>query len=172
MSFLTPMVEEMAVEADTTSRVLERVPRDRLDWRPHPKSFTIGELAIHVATVTRVFAQILAEEYVDFTEYEFTRIEPSPELDLVALMNESVADAREWLESVDEDQANGIWRGAVAGEEVVAVPRIAAIRSMLLSHWYHHRGQLTVYLRLLDIPVPAIYGPSADDNPFSPQGES
>ncbi len=113
------------------------------------------------------FARLLAEEYVDFAEWEFASNELNPDVDLVALVEESVQDAKNWLASVDDDQAFAIWRGAVEGEEMVALPRIAVIRSMIFNHWYHHRGQLCVYLRLLDLPVPAIYGPSADENPFA-----
>jgi len=167
MSVVDSMIQELEFETDATRRVLERVPKDKLDWQPHAKSFSIGKLAMHLATIPGEFARILAEEYVDFAEWEFTPYEPDPDVDLVALVDESVRDAKKWLASVDDKQAFAIWRGAVAGEEMVAIPRIAVIRSMIFSHWYHHRGQLCVYLRLLDIPVPAIYGPSADEDPFA-----
>ena len=167
MSIVDPMIQELEFEADATRRVLERVPTDNLEWQPHAKSFSIGKLAMHLATIPGEFARLLAEEYVDFAEWEFASNELNPDIDLVALVDESVQDAKNWLASVDDDQAFAIWRGAVEGEEMVALPRIAVIRSMIFNHWYHHRGQLCVYLRLLDIPVPAIYGPSADENPFA-----
>lgn len=167
MSIVDPMIQELEFEADATRRVLERVPTDKLEWQPHAKSFSIGKLAMHLATIPGEFARLLAEEYVDFAEWEFASNELNPDVDLVALVDESVQDAKNWLASVDDDQAFAIWRGAVEGEEMVALPRIAVIRSMIFNHWYHHRGQLCVYLRLLDIPVPAIYGPSADENPFA-----
>ncbi len=167
MSIVDPMIQELEFEADATRRVLERVPTDKLEWQPHAKSFSIGKLAMHLATIPGEFARLLAEEYVDFAEWEFASNELNPDVDLVALVEESVQDAKNWLASVDDDQAFAIWRGAVEGEEMVALPRIAVIRSMIFNHWYHHRGQLCVYLRLLDIPVPAIYGPSADENPFA-----
>lgn len=167
MSIVDPMIQELEFEADATRRVLERVPTDKLEWQPHAKSFSIGKLAMHLATIPGAFARLLAEEYVDFAEWEFASNEINPDVDLVALVDESVQDAKNWLASVDDDQAFAIWRGAVEGEEMVALPRIAVIRSMIFNHWYHHRGQLCVYLRLLDIPVPAIYGPSADENPFA-----
>ena len=167
MSIVDSMIQELEFEADATQRVLERVPTDELEWQPHAKSFSIGKLAMHLATIPGEFARLLAEEYVDFAEWDFASNEPNPDVDLVALAGESVRDAKNWLASVDDDQALAIWRGAVEGEEMVALPRIAVIRSMILNHWYHHRGQLCVYLRLLDIPVPAIYGPSADENPFA-----
>ena len=167
MSVVDSMIQELDFEADTTRRVLQGVPRDRLDWQPHDRSMSIGKLAMHVATIPGMFARLLAEEYVDFAEWDFESTDPNPAIDLVALMEESVADAKEWLASVDDEQAFALWRGAIEGKEVIAIPRIAVIRSMLFSHLYHHRGQLCVYLRLLDIPVPAIYGPSADENPFA-----
>ncbi|MCK5651719.1 MAG: DinB family protein [Gemmatimonadetes bacterium] len=167
MSIVDPMIQELEFEADATRRVLERVPTDKLEWQPHAKSFSIGKLAMHLATIPGEFARLLAEEYVDFAEWEFASNELNPDVDLVALVEESVQDAKNWLASVDDDQAFAIWRGAVEGEEMVALPRIAVIRSMIFNHWYHHRGQMCVYLRLLDIPVPAIYGPSADENPFA-----
>ena len=167
MSIVDSLIQELEFEADTTRRVLERVPRDNLEWQPHPRSFSIGKMAMHVATIPGMFARLLAEDYVDFAEWDFESTDPNPAVDLTALMEESVADAKQWLASVDDEQAFAIWRGAVAGEEMVAMPRIAVIRSMILNHLYHHRGQLCVYLRLLDIPVPAIYGPSADEDPFA-----
>ncbi len=167
MSVVDSMIQELDFEVDTTRRVLERVPRDNLEWQPHPKSFSIGKMAMHVATIPGMFARLLAEDYVDFAEWDFESTDPNPAVDLIALMEESVADAKEWLASVDDEQAFAIWRGAVEGNEVAAAPRIAVIRTMIFNHLYHHRGQLCVYLRLLDIPVPAIYGPSADENPFA-----
>ena len=167
MAIVDSMIQELDFEADTTRRVLERVPRDNLEWQPHPRSFSIGKMAMHVATIPGMFARLLAEDYVDFAEWDFESTDPNPAIDLIALMEESVADAKQWLASVDDEQAFAIWRGAVEGKEVAAAPRIAVIRTMIFNHLYHHRGQLCVYLRLLDIPVPAIYGPSADEDPFA-----
>ncbi|HYN07294.1 MAG TPA: DinB family protein [Vicinamibacterales bacterium] len=169
MPLIDPLLQELDREAETTRRVLERVPEDRLGWRPHEKSRTLGQLALHVATLPGGVAELAASpppvQAPTFTD------EPSPQsaAQLVPALQESVATARRVLGGMDDAAITATLRIVRGDREVMAVPRIEFLRSIMLNHWYHHRGQLTVYLREIGVLVPAIYGPSADEDPFSLQ---
>ncbi len=166
MSIAESFLGEIDHEAATTRRVLERVPGDKLAWKPHEKSMSLGQLALHVATVPGTVAGILTPDEIELPpSFEQAPAESVDEL-LPALEN-SVATAKEFLGGLDDGAAMATWSVKRDGQDVMALPRVAAIRSIMLNHWYHHRGQLSVYLRLLDVPVPSIYGPSADENPFA-----
>ena len=160
------MLEELEQEAQTTRRVLERIPEDQMNWKPHPKARTLGELALHVATVPGSVAEFIASpspaQVPDF-------IDPSPPsaAELIPALDESIAKAKQILGDMDDATIMAMWRMMDGEREVFALPRVSLLRSIMLNHWYHHRGQLTVYLRQLDIPIPPIYGPSADENPFA-----
>lgn len=161
----TPLLAELEQETKTTRKVLERVPADKLAWKPHPKSMSLGQLALHVATTPGGIAGILAND--TYAGGNFTQREATSAAELLPALEESVRTAREFLTNLDDERAFAIWTLTRAGQKVMAVPRIGVVRSIMLNHWYHHRGQLSVYLRLLNIPVPSIYGPSADENPFA-----
>jgi uncharacterized damage-inducible protein DinB len=166
MALIDAMLQELEEEARTTRRVLERVPEHQLAWRPHIKSRTLGELALHVATVPGGVAALIASpspgQAPDFTD-------PSPQsaAELIPALDQSIAKAKEVLGVMDDASLMSTWRLMQGDRELFAVPRVALLRSIMLNHWYHHRGQLTVYLRELDVPIPSIYGPSADENPFA-----
>jgi uncharacterized damage-inducible protein DinB len=160
------LVAELDQEAVATRRVLERVPLDRLEWRPHPKSMSLGQLALHVAQVPGTFTSILAADEVDFATVDFEAPARGDARSLVKLLEDSVCSARRWLSELDEARANALYRARAGQQALFAVPRHVLVRSLIFNHWYHHRGQLTVYLRLLDVPLPPIYGPTADENPF------
>lgn len=165
MPLIDGMLKELEQEAQTTRRVLERVPDNRLAWRPHEKARTLGELALHVATVPGGVAQLVASP----SPAQAPRfIDPSPKSasELIPALDESIAKAKELLGRMDDAALTATWRMMQGERELFAVPRVAMLRSVMLNHWYHHRGQLTVYLRELGVPVPSIYGPSADENPF------
>ena len=164
---IEPLLAEMNMEAATTRRVLDRVPGDRLDWRPHPKSLTLGELATHVATIPGNVTKLLSANEVDMGTIKFEGWVTRPSEELPGALDESVAAARAWLSGLDEASAHATWRAHRGGKELFSAPRMALVRSLMLNHWYHHRGQLTVYLRQLDIPLPSVYGPTADENPFA-----
>ena len=166
MTMIDGMLQELEQEAATTRRVLERVPDARLGWRPHPRARTLGELALHVASVPGAVAQLAAQPSpVPAPDFG---ADPSPAsaADLVPALERSIADAKSTLRGMDDRTLNETWRLTRGGEDVLAIPRIAFLRSVMLNHWYHHRGQLAMYLRQLDVAVPSIYGPSADENPF------
>lgn len=165
MAIIDALLQELEHEALTTRRVLERVPDAQLTWRPHKKARTLGELALHVATVPGAVATIASQSRVQAPDF----IDPSPKSasELIPALDDSIAKAKSLLSGMDDATLNGMWRLMRGEREVFAIPRVALLRSIMLNHWYHHRGQLSVYLRELGVAVPSIYGPSADENPFA-----
>ena len=164
---LAPMLSEFREEAAITRRVLERVPADKLLWKPHPKSMSLGQLAFHVATIPGNLAKLVQLEEFDTSQANFQPPVPTDVKEIHAALDQSVRSAEECLSGMSEQTASGNWRLTLKGKEVFARPRIGVLRSIMLNHWYHHRGQLSVYLRLLEVPAPVIYGRSADENPFA-----
>ena len=165
MGLIDGLLQELEQEAQTTRRVLERVPNDRLTWRPHEKSRTLGELALHIATVPGAVAELVAAGSTAQVP-EFTDPSPKSAGELIPALDEGIAEAKKLLSGMDDATLMSTWRLMRGDREVFALPRVAMLRSIMLNHWYHHRGQLTVYLRELDVPIPSVYGPSADENPF------
>lgn len=166
MAIIEAMLQELEQEAQTTRRVLERVPEDKLGWRPHEKARTLGELALHVAMVPGGVAELVAARS-PVQAPEFADPTPNNASELVPALDESIAKAKKVLRGMDDAALMETWRMMQGSREVLAVPRVEMLRSIMLNHWYHHRGQLSVYLRELDVPIPSIYGPSADENPFA-----
>jgi len=165
MAIIDSFLQELEHEAKTTRRLLERVPDNQLGWRPHPRSRTLGELALHVAGTPGAVAKLAVQSEVP--PPDFTDPVPKSASELIPALEESVATANQLLSKMDDATLNATWRVKRNGQEVMAIPRAALLRSIMLNHWYHHRGQLSVYLRELGVPIPSIYGPSADENPFS-----
>ena len=168
MSINDVILAEMAVEAETTKGLFERIPEDKLSWRPHKKSRSLGQLALHIAQLPAVVCS-LAE--LDVAEPPSLGNEPEAKSrkELMQTFDQSMASAREQLTKMDDERMLSPWTLQNHGKTIMSMPRTAFLRSILLNHNYHHRGQLTVYLRLLDVPLPFVYGPSADENPFVAQ---
>ena len=166
MSIIEALIQELEQEAQTTRRLLERVPNDRLGWRPHHKARTLGQLALHVAIVPGGVAEFVASPSPAQAP-QFLDPSPKTASELVPALEESIAKAKKALGGLDDGAITATWRMVDGNRELLALPRIAMLRSVMLNHWYHHRGQLSVYLRELDVPLPSIYGPSADENPFA-----
>jgi uncharacterized damage-inducible protein DinB len=165
MSIAESLLMEFDQEAQTTKRVLERVPDDKLTWKPHPRAFSLGQLALHIAAGP---GQIVAAASQDTAEApNFAQPEAQSRQEVLETFSKSMASARTALKNMDDARLMSTWRLVKNGNPVMEVPRIAFLRSILMNHTYHHRGQLSVYLRMLDVPVPSIYGPSADENPFA-----
>jgi uncharacterized damage-inducible protein DinB len=164
MAMIDGFLQELEQEAQTTKRVLERVPQAHLGWKPHEKSMTLGQLALHVAMVPGAVAEAAAQSSMQVPQFE--RPSPKNASELVPTLEQSVQTARSVLGGMDDAAMNATWRVLDGTRELMALPRVAFLRSIMLNHWYHHRGQLSVYLRQLNVPVPSIYGPSADENPF------
>ena len=166
IKMLEPMSAEIEQEAAITKRVLERVPADKLAWRPHPRSMSLGELAMHVATIPAGICKLAQLDEFELNPANFDPPVPKNAGEILPALNASIQAAREYLCGMSESSATGTWRLTSQGKELMSMPRTALLRSIMLNHWYHHRGQLSVYLRLLEVPVPVIYGRSADENPF------
>jgi uncharacterized damage-inducible protein DinB len=160
-------VAELDMEAATTRRVLDRVPEAHLAWKPHAKSSSLGQLAFHVATLPEQLIGFVAGESLDIQSVNTSQPAPASRAGITAAFDDSLKVAREYLVLLDDARAHETWRLVAGRTELFEVPRAVAIRSFLFNHWYHHRGQLLVYLRLLDVPVPSVYGPTADENPFA-----
>jgi uncharacterized damage-inducible protein DinB len=167
MTIAHAMLAEFDQECRATRACLERVPADKFDWRPHERSMTLGQLAGHIAVLPG--GMLKAAQYDDFTGEQLSDLVPYPTThdQILPVHDASVATVHELLPQFSDERMLALWSFSFRGQQILSVPRAAMLRSFLLNHWLHHRGQLTVFMRLLDIPVPSIYGPSADDNPFA-----
>jgi len=162
-----PIIAEMQREAATTRRLLERVPDAKLTWKPHHTSMTLGQLAIHTATIPGVLTGLAQLEEFDTVNANFDPPQPATTAEILTAFDGSIATAQENLSNMTESAAMGNFRMLAKGKEVFVIPRMGMLRAIVLNHWYHHRGQLSVYLRMLEVPIPVIYGRSADENPFA-----
>jgi uncharacterized damage-inducible protein DinB len=169
MPIVDAILPEFDHEMANTRKVLERVPEDRLDWRPHPKSSTMGALATHVATLPTWMVETFARDELDIMpggKAPEPQAPPKSREEIVARFDAAVAAARTALASATDAAMFQPWTLLSNGKTVLSLPRAAVVRSFVLNHSIHHRAQLGVYLRLCDIPVPALYGPSADEGGF------
>jgi uncharacterized damage-inducible protein DinB len=160
---------ELERESKATRRVLERVPEGRADWQPHPKSMRLGYLAALVATMAGWVDMMINRDELDLRPPggpEYKQPELATRQELIAALDAGVAKARAALEGTTDDHLLTPWRFMVGGNVVSEEPRHIMLRDSVFNHLAHHRGQLTVYLRLNEAPVPAIYGPSADEGKF------
>lgn len=160
------LLSELEQESRATRRVLERVPADKLAWRPHPKAMTLGQLAWHVATIPGNMANLARLDGFDAATTNFEPATPASSAEIVPAFDAALDEARALLRGLTPEAAAAPWRLSSNGREVFTIPRAAMIRTLMLNHWYHHRGQLIVYFRCLDVPVPAVYGRSADEKVF------
>jgi uncharacterized damage-inducible protein DinB len=163
MGMIDGYLPEFDREMGTTRRLLERVPFDDPEWRPHAKSMTLLRLATHIAEIP-----IFAQRAMTGTEFDAAAPrEPRPPItstaELLALFDSNVSNARAVIVGKTDPELMVPWKLLANGRELFTVPRIGVLRSLFLNHTIHHRGQLSVYLRLRDIPLPSIYGPSADE---------
>jgi len=165
MSAIQMLLMELDHEARATRRVLERVPGDRLNYRPHEKSMSLGQLALHVAIVPGALAQLSRKSPVQV--FEFKQPSPQTAAELLPALDQSLAQAHDVLGAMDDASLAEQWRLVDGDREVLSQPVGIMLRALMLNHWYHHRGQLCVYLREVGVPVPSVYGPSADENPFA-----
>jgi uncharacterized damage-inducible protein DinB len=159
------LLAEFEFQAPITRKFLERIPEDKLTWKPHEKSMSAGQLAYHLASVPSAvlrFVQSNPAQVPEFANFP----QPASREEVLKTFDECIADVRELLLQFDDAAMNEKWRLLAGGQEVVALPRGQFVRDVMLSHWYHHRGQFSVYLRLLNVAVPASFGPSADEPPI------
>ncbi len=169
MSISQSLLPELEHEMATTRRVLERAPiADKGDWKPHEKSMTLARLANHVAELPDWLTMTLTSEVFDMAPVDGPKHVSAAHAtteELLSAFDASVSAAHAALSTATDPDMFVPWSLQSGGQEFFKLPRIAVIRTWVLNHIVHHRGQLTVYLRELDIPVPSIYGPSADENP-------
>ena len=162
---IAELIQEFEAEAKTTRRVLERVPADKLTWTPHTKSMSLGRLAMHLAT-----APAAISSWPIGSEYEFKGDSaplPTSTDQIVSAHDAGVGQVKANLQTIGDAGLGDSWSGIAGGKTLMSMPKAGLLRALLMNHTYHHRGQLSVYLRLLDVPVPPIYGPSADESPFT-----
>ena len=161
----TSLLPEFDVEMANTRKVLERVPEADFAWKPHAKSFSMGELAGHVASIPGWMTSTLVDDAFDVSPggvpASFPKAASAKEA--VAMFDEGVPAARAALEAASDASFLESWSLLASGEPLFTMPRVAVVRSFVMNHLIHHRAQLCVYLRLKDVPVPALYGPSADE---------
>ena len=159
------ILPEFDHEMANTRKSLERVPDDKLDWRPHQKSTTFGGLATHLATINHWTDAIMNQD-----SFDVANAPPQPPLksqkEILAAFDRDAATARKAIAAATDEQLMKPWSLKKDGTAIFTLPRMAVVRSFILNHTIHHRAQLGVYLRLNDIPVPSIYGPSADEGKF------
>jgi predicted dithiol-disulfide oxidoreductase (DUF899 family)/uncharacterized damage-inducible protein DinB len=163
---LEPVIAEFQQEVATTRRILERVPADKLTWKPHDKSMTLGQLAGHIAAIPDRISALAQTNGFDVSQANFVPPQPKDLDEVLATFETGVVEGEKRLRSMTDESAMQPWTMTRADTVVFTVPRAGIVRTIMLNHWYHHRGQLCVYLRLLEVPVPVVYGRSADENPF------
>ena len=157
------LVAELEHEAAVTRSCLERIPADKFDWKPHEKSMTFGRLASHIAEMFGWTPPTMEHAELDFSKMDYKPFEPKTTEELVEFLDKNVAEAITTLKSCSDDRFMENWTMRNGETVYFTMPKAAVMRSFVMNHVVHHRGQLSVYLRLNDIAVPSIYGPSADE---------
>ncbi len=163
---LQALWSELQHESASTRRMLQAVPADRLSWKPHAKSMSLGQLALEVARVPASIVGFVESDSFDVTAANFDAPSPETKEQVLAALDHSLAEVERCFNALDDARVATPWKLMRKSEVLMELPRLALIRSLMLNHVYHHRGQLSVYLRLLDAPVPAMYGRSADESLF------
>lgn len=156
-------IAELEHEAATARKCLERIPADKFDWKPHEKSMAFGQLAVHVAEMFGWTPSTLEHPELDFAKMDYTPYKPATTEDLVEYLDKNVSEAVTTLKNSPDERFMETWTMRNADKVYFTMPKVAVMRTFVMNHIVHHRGQLSVYLRLNDIPVPSIYGPSADE---------
>ena len=164
MSIAEAMLAEFEVQAPVTRKFLERLPEDKLGWKPHEKSLSAGQLAYHMASVPGGIIRFVQNNPAQAPE-SFNFPQPASRHEIFKTFDESITAVRSLLPKFDDEAMKETWRMNAGGREVLAQPRAEFVRDIMLSHWYQHRGQFSVYLRMLDVAVPASWGSSGDEPP-------
>jgi len=169
MSLIHSLIAEIELESSNTEKMLARVPAAEFDWRPHEKSMSLKHLATHVAHLAQWPGFILKTQFLDFADNNLERPVVNTTEDLLILLQNGTNESVEALKTASEQDLEDNWILRNGEHIIIDMPKAAVIRRMALNHIYHHRAQLGVYLRLLDVPVPGMYGPSADDMERRPE---
>ena len=165
MAIRDALLPEFDHEMGVTRKLLERVPEGDFAWKPHDKSMSLGGLATHLSHIPHWSQAIIEQAELDMTGIppDATPTIPATRQELLERFDRNVRDARARIAGASDADVMAVWTFKKAGETVFSMPRIAALRSFLMNHSVHHRGQLSVYLRLRNVPLPAMYGPTADE---------
>jgi uncharacterized damage-inducible protein DinB len=165
MSLAQSISAEFEAQAPITHKFLERLPEDRLTWKPHEKSMSAGQLALHIAMVPGAVVRFVQQNPAQAPDFKNVP-QPSSLRQILETFDESIATVRSLLPQLDDARMQETWRMVQGDKELLAIPRAQFVRDIMLNHWYQHRGQFSVYLRLLNVAVPASWGPSADELPI------
>ncbi|MFN8237948.1 MAG: DinB family protein [Chitinophagales bacterium] len=157
------LLMEYEKECANTRKLLAAVPMDRLGWKPHEKSMSLEQLAVHIADIPNWMAITIEKEVLDFAKEEYKPKKVATQDDLLKIHDDAVAAALKCLSEASDEKLLENWTMRNGEQIYFTMPKVAVLRMFVYNHLYHHRGQLTVYLRLLDVPVPGMYGPTADD---------
>jgi len=163
MSIAQAILKEFEEQAPITRKFLERLPEDQLAWKPHEKSMSAGQLAFHLAFVPGGVVRFVQSTPAQAPDFNFPQ--PTSRDEILKTFDESIAAVRSLLPGLNDAKMHETWRLLQGDKEVMALPREKFLRDVMLNHWYQHRGQFSVYLRMLNVPVPASWGPSADEPP-------
>ncbi len=163
MSLNDTLLGELQYEAVATRKCLERIPEDKYDWKPHEKSMAMGKLAAHIAEMVGWVKDTVEKPEINFAAMDYKPFEPQTTAGLVDFFDKNLSAATESLKDVSDEVLMQNWKMRDGEKVYFEMPRVAVLRGFVFKHLVHHRGQLSVYLRLNDIPVPEIYGPSADE---------
>ncbi len=164
MPLKDPIIAELQHEAANTRKMLERVPEDKHSWKPHEKSMTLGRLASHVAELPMWVVNTVENDELDFAKGEYKPFFAETNKELLKTFDDSISKSIEALKKATDENLMGNWKLRSGDQVYFEMPRVAVIRAMVLSHLIHHRGQLSVYLRLQEVPLPSVYGPTADES--------
>lgn len=163
MSMIDPFIEELKHEAAGTRKHLERAPEKDFDWKPHERSMSLGGLCSHLAESLEWTAEIFEKDEVDIDPSSYQPWVAKNRAELLEKFDANLAKSLRVLKDQPDEKLTQPWTMKMAGQEVLTMPRVAVLRSFILSHMIHHRGQLSVYLRLRNVPLPSVYGPTADE---------
>ena len=162
MHIVSPVLAELNYEGASTQKMLERVPREHFDWQPHAKSMSLGTLAWHIATIPKTIARFL-----DAGEFDLNNARPGstppPDADVIAEYQRNLDELRARIKTFDDDTIRQPFTLRRGDQVVQTITRMVMLRNIFMNHSIHHRGQLSVYLRMLDVPLPAMYGTTADE---------
>ncbi len=162
MNINQALIAELQQEAANTKKILSIVPSDKFNWKPHERSMSLGELSHHVAGLTGWASQTINSNELDMADYK-PPILPTSTQELIDFFEENLTKSLNSLEKATDEELHQIWKLKKGDQVFFELPKIVVIRTACFNHIYHHRGQLSVYLRLLDVKIPGMYGPSADE---------
>ena len=163
MALYEPLLNELLHEAKSTRKMLELVPEDKFSWKPHEKSMTMGRLASHIADIPNWAVFTIDQDVLDFATTEYKPKDAVTNTELVKMFDDNLAKAVEALKNASDEKLLANWKMQAGDVVYMDMPRIQVLRGFILNHNIHHRAQLSVYLRLNDIALPSVYGPTADE---------